>query len=213
MDDKTFENLHIAICIPTLEKLSNDKLFWRERIETLTGRAISIPCDQFPLEDWKDAYRILKRDLHTLWNIEDNTLAVLILLNREYSREVLHSSIKNAAANNYHKTLDEEALCDSLLLASARGHLQSMTILLEDGRADPSKDDKKVFWCAIRREQYESAALLLNDKRMPALTQNERISIMQAMSLSSVGMGRISAYIQRDIARRNREDDDNLLQR
>jgi len=207
LDDKTFEKLHVAVGIPTLRKLADDKTFWKDRIETLTGRVISFDCSEFSLESHKDAYRILKRSRDILWNIEDNTLAILVLLSMLYTQEILYSSIKNAAANNCHKilkillkneTIDEQVLCDSLLLASVRGHLESITLLLEDGRTDPSKNNKEVLWSSVSRSQYGSVGLLLKDKRMPELDQVEMDIIRRAISLNSaMSYAGMAHYISR----------------
>ena len=131
-----------------------DDYFWKSRIESLYEVApIPLEVTKHYDVDWKGVYRRmlkLKREVDSHLSCE-----VFVTGNVDDVRVALWMGIDPSTSDN----------C-AIGLASMKGHIEIVKLLLEDERVDPSADDNSAVERASENGHAEIVRLLLADKRV-----------------------------------------------
>ena len=156
LDNDTLRSLSLNPEIwPIASEVVKDQYFWYLRTQNLVGRELI----QRPGRDWKSAYYLLE---------------TVLTKENKYSEEVLENllSVEVLLELGY----DPSANRHTIQLASERGLTDTVRLLLQDPRVDPSSSRNYAIQRASMNGHADIVELLLQDKRVdPSAVSNYAI--------------------------------------
>lgn len=195
LPNKTLAVLHSLGVTPTLSVNARDQMFWKRRVETLLKKDLPSSLAR----DWKRIYQSLVKRRNTMYlrDVSDNIEAIQVLsyIGVTPSEGDLYFAVETNSVNLLSFIIQEGSLNlntqrnglrrTPLMVAAQYGSLDSVVLLLQDGRVDINLHSLDLtalgYACqawelSVRVEKYEKiVSLLLADKRLDPNTDWEEI--------------------------------------
>lgn len=153
LDNDVLEKLYLSGAVPELASFFSDQHFWHDRVETITQKRVKYDHNI----DWTETYQILNTELReeeaSLWNKEDNVLAVRLLHSLGYIPRTsdLILAVENGSVNILHFLLQEGSVDPNrsegragyppITIAATEGLVLTFRLLLLDPRVDPTSEE------------------------------------------------------------------------